>query len=99
MPTVSLVVPKPSFFKKADIMRKSSMRIWASSSAEEIQRPSRRIESAALPICVLRPGKDVVVLQGGSESLREYFDLCREILQLQPDQVIRSSSYTHHNLP
>eukprot|EP00960_Hanusia_phi_P000025 502-Hanusia_phi.AAC.2 len=83
-----LIVPKPSFFKKADIMRKAARRIWVTSSIPEIRRPQTRYECSLRPTCLLRPGLDVIVLQGDHEGAHDYFEFCKEILKLDDGQVI-----------
>jgi len=84
-------VARPSLFKKADIMKKSDTRIWAASSPAESRRRNERFRASGRPACLLRPGRDVIILQDNHEGLREYYEFCKELLQLQDNQVIWTS--------
>lgn len=82
------LVPRPSFFKKADITGKSAIRIWVTSSIPEVRHPQLRIEAPCRPLCLLRPGKDFIVLPGGQENVADFAEFCKEIFHLGPNQFI-----------
>lgn len=81
-------VTKPSIFKKADIMRKSANRIWATSSGEMARRVRLRVECAARPACLLRPGRDMIVMQGSNEGAKDFFEFLKETVGLKDNQVV-----------
>jgi len=87
-PAGIIPVQKPSIFKKADIMRKSSGRIWATSSSEHPRRVHLRVECALRPACLLRPGRDIIIMPGNNEGVRDYFEFLKEVLGLSDDQVV-----------
>ena len=42
-------------------------------------------------IPLVRKGKDVIILPGGHEPTREYWEFCKEVLELSEDQVYWTS--------
>lgn len=86
------LVPRPSFFKKADITGKSSDRIWVTSSIVEHRHPQLRIDAPCRPVCLVRPGQDVIVLPGGQENVADFWEFAKEVLGLNSDQAIFTTS-------
>ena len=86
-PSIHLV-PRPSFFKKADITGKSAIRIWVASSIVEIRHPQLRIDAPCRPVCLIRPGKDIVVLPGGQENVADFWEFCKEVIGLNASQAV-----------
>jgi hypothetical protein len=87
------LVVRPSFFKKADITGKSAIRIWVAGSIPEV-RPNLRIDAPCRPLCVLRPHKDYIILPGGHENVTDFWEFCKEVLHLSPNQVIFTQPLT-----
>ena len=86
-PSTHLIL-RPSYFKKADITGKSASRVWLTSSIAETRHPQLRIDATCRPVCLVRPGQDIVVLPGGLDNVADFWEFAKETLHLDPNQVI-----------
>jgi hypothetical protein len=66
----------------------SRNQIWCQSPRIEYRMQTQRFNLPSRCIGLLRPGRDVIVLPGGHEPTKEYWEFAKDILGFEDDQAI-----------
>lgn len=69
-------------------LSESKRRIWVHAPRPEYQRQTQRYNLPVRILSLVRKKKDIIILQGNHEPTREYWDFCKEVLELDDDQAI-----------
>lgn len=61
-------------------------RIWFLAASPSLAESYQRVHPASA-LCICRKVKDTILLPGGNDSTREFVEFCKELLNLDDEQV------------